>query len=184
MSTATPDWQPTLRGDRITLRPLRAEDHPALHAAASDPAIWAQHPEPNRHESAPFARYFAGALASGGSLVVVDHADGRLVGASRFYDWQPAAATVVIGFTFLARSHWGGATNGEMKRLMLAHAFRWARTVWFHVGPDNLRSQRALERIGARLDHEVPVTTGGKPDRRLVFRIDRPAGGGPAAADA
>lgn len=177
MTPASPDWQPTLRGDRITLRPLRADDFAALHAAANDPAIWAQHPEPDRHEAAPFARYFAGAMASGGALAVVDDADGRIVGSSRYYDWDPVEATVVVGFTFLARSHWGGATNGAMKRLMLAHAFRWARTVWFHVGPDNVRSQRALERIGARLDRVVPVTSNGKADRRMVFRVDRPASG-------
>jgi RimJ/RimL family protein N-acetyltransferase len=176
---APPDWQPTLRGDGITLRPLAAGDFAALYAAASDPAIWVQHPEPDRHLPAPFARYFAGALASGGALVVVDDADGRIVGSSRFYDWNPGEATVVVGFTFLARSHWGGATNGGMKRLMLAHAFRWARRVCFHVGPVNVRSQRALARIGARLDRVVDVTSQGKTVQRLVFHIDRPVDAGP-----
>ncbi len=184
MTTLDPDWQPTLRGNGITLRPLRADDLAALHAAASDPAIWAQHPEPDRHEPAPFARFFAGALASGGALVVVDQADGRVVGSSRYYDWRPAEATIVIGYTFLMRSHWGGATNGEMKRLMLAHAFRWARTVWFHVGPDNVRSQRALERIGARLDGVVTTPKNGKDERRMVFRCDRPDGAAPSAPSA
>jgi RimJ/RimL family protein N-acetyltransferase len=181
MAPTHPDWQPTLRGERITLRPLHADDFPALHAAADDPAIWAQHPEPNRHEEAVFRRFFAGALASGGALAVVDVATGQVVGSSRFYDWNPAEATVVIGFTFLARSQWGGATNGEMKRLMLAHAFRWARTVWFHVGPDNVRSQRALERIGARLDRVVTVPKNGRDERRMVFRCDRADGAAPTA---
>jgi RimJ/RimL family protein N-acetyltransferase len=72
MDEALPDWQPSLRGERIALRPLRAEDQAALHAAASDPAIWAQHPEPDRHEPEVFARSFAGAMHSGGALAVVD----------------------------------------------------------------------------------------------------------------
>ena len=177
MAELHPDWQPTLRGERIALRPLRAEDHAALHAAASDPAIWAQHPEPNRHEPEVFARYFAGAMQSGGALAIVDLATNAIVGSSRYYDWNPRDATVVVGYTFLARSHWGGATNGELKRLMLAHAFRWARTVWFHVGPTNLRSQRALERIGARFDRIVPLTVNGQPGQRMVFRVDRPQHG-------
>ena len=174
MAELHPDWQPTLRGERIALRPLHAADQAALHAAASDPAIWAQHPEPDRYEPEVFARYFAGALQSGGALVVVDLATNAIVGSSRYYDWNPSGATVIVGYTFLARSHWGGGTNGELKRLMLAHAFRWARTVWFHVGPDNVRSQRALERIGARFDRMAQLTVNGQPSQRMVFRVDRP----------
>ena len=42
-----------------------------------------------------------------------------VIGLSCYYDWNPADRSVVIGYTFLARSHWGGGTNREMKRLML-----------------------------------------------------------------
>jgi len=49
----------------------------------------------------------------------------------------------------LARSHWGGAFNREMKKLMLGHAFRFVKSVIFVVGPHNVRSQRAVEKIGA-----------------------------------
>jgi RimJ/RimL family protein N-acetyltransferase len=48
----------------------------------------------------------------------------------------------------LARSHWGGVFNREMKHLMLRHAFRFVKSVVFLVGPQNLRSQRAMEKIG------------------------------------
>ena len=50
---------------------------------------------------------------------------------------------IEIGWTFLARSHWGGTYNGEMKQLMLRHAFKFVNSVIFLVGPQNLRSQRA-----------------------------------------
>jgi RimJ/RimL family protein N-acetyltransferase len=64
---------------------------------------------------------------------------------------------VEIGWTFLARSHWGGRYNGEMKTLMLRHAFRFVGTVIFVIGTRNLRSQRAVEKIGA-------VRVGFRPD--------------------
>jgi RimJ/RimL family protein N-acetyltransferase len=67
----------------------------------------------------------------------------------------------------------GGAFNGEVKRLMIAHAFGFARTVWFHVSPGNVRSQRALERIGARLDRREMVPVGGVPSERMIYRVDR-----------
>ena len=167
-----PNWQPTLRGEHVQLRPVRADDLDALHAAAADPLVWEQHSERNRHERPVFERFFAGALACGGGLVALDAA-GQVIGSSRYYDWDPSDRSVVIGYTFLARAHWGTGANREMKRLMLDHAFRWAKTAWFHVSPGNVRSQRALERIGARLDRQQDVSVGGVMSPRMVYRIDR-----------
>lgn len=152
--------QPTLKGDLVELRPLRREDFDHLYDVASDPLIWEQHPRSNRHEEAVFRDFFREALASGGSLVVIDAATREVIGSTRFHAYDPDRREVEIGWTFLARSHWGGAYNGEMKRLMLDHAFRFADSVVFLVGPDNVRSQRAVEKIGARRDGTRPDASG------------------------
>jgi RimJ/RimL family protein N-acetyltransferase len=170
----SPDWQPTLRGDLVHLRLLRDDDLDALHAAAADPLIWAQHSEKDRHERPVFERFFARAMASGGALAVLDAATGRVIGSSRYYDWNPADRSVVIGYTFLERAAWGGTINRELKHLMLDHAFRFARTVYFHVSPGNVRSQKALERIGAVFDQAQDVMVGGVMSPRLIYRLDRP----------
>jgi RimJ/RimL family protein N-acetyltransferase len=143
------DLQPTLTGELVELRPLRPDDYEALYAVASDPLIWAQHPASDRHEETVFRDFFRDALASGGAFVVVDRSDGRVIGSSRYHAYDAARGEVEIGWTFLARSHWGGRYNREMKRLMLAHAFEHVNRVVFLVGPQNVRSQRAVERIGA-----------------------------------
>ena len=143
------DLQPVLSGDLIVLRPLHAEDYESLYAIAADPLIWAQHPASNRHESSVFQEFFRDALASGGALIALDRADGRVIGSSRYHGYDAVRSEVEIGWTFLARSHWGGRYNGEMKRLMLKHAFQYVERVIFLVGPHNVRSQRAVERIGA-----------------------------------
>ena len=171
-STSTAWLQPVLEGRTLQLRPLQADDFDALYAAAADPLIWAQHPEPLRYRRDVFATLFEGALASKGALLVMQRDSGRVVGTSRYYDWDADKGEVAIGYTFLTRDLWGGPANAEMKRLMLDHASRWARTVWFHVGPHNIRSQKALEKIGARYSHrESPVAD--EPSReRLVFRLD------------
>jgi RimJ/RimL family protein N-acetyltransferase len=162
------DLQPTLIGELIELRPLRPADFDALYAVASDPLIWEQHPNSDRYQPDVFAAFFRDALASGGALVAVDRTDGRVIGSSRFHGYDPARSEIEIGWTFLARSHWGGAYNGEMKRLMLTHAFRFVDSVIFVVGPNNVRSQTAVEKIGG-----VRVGTRTKPDGRedVVFRI-------------
>jgi RimJ/RimL family protein N-acetyltransferase len=145
------DRQPVLTGERLELRPLRAEDRDPLYAAASDPLIWAQHPVPDRWKPDGFQAYFDDALASGGALVAIDRSDGRVIGSSRFHGHDPQASEVEIGWTFLARPYWGGSWNGEMKRLMLDHAFRFVENVVLLIGPDNLRSRRAAEKIGGIL---------------------------------
>jgi RimJ/RimL family protein N-acetyltransferase len=142
------DLQPTLKGKVVTLRPLSADDFDALYAVAADPLIWEQHPARDRYQKGPFRALFRESLASGGALLVLDAHDGRAIGSSRFCGYDRERSEVEIGWTFLARSHWGGVYNGEMKRLMLDHAFRFVERVVFLVGPENIRSQRAIEKVG------------------------------------
>ncbi|MCU0636998.1 MAG: GNAT family N-acetyltransferase, partial [Gemmatimonadaceae bacterium] len=142
------ELQPTLVGTLVTLRPLVADDWPALFAAAADPAIWAQHPDHDRWKEEVFAGFFRGALDSGGAFAVLDTATGAIIGSTRYHGYDAERREVEIGWTFLARAYWGGRFNGEMKRLMLAHAFGWVDQVLFLVGLDNLRSQSAVLRIG------------------------------------
>ena len=81
--------------------------------------------------------------------MAIDAATDRAIGSSRFHGYNSQQSEIEIGWTFLARSHWGGLYNREMKHLMLRHAFRFVDTVVFLIGPDNIRSQRAVEKIGA-----------------------------------
>jgi RimJ/RimL family protein N-acetyltransferase len=162
------DLQPTLQGELVTLRPLRPEDYPALYAVASDPLIWEQHPNHDRYREPVFQEFFRGALESGGAFIVQDAKDGRVIGSSRYHGCDEKSSEVEIGWTFLARSHWGGVYNGEMKQLMLRHAFRFVDRVIFVIGSRNLRSQRAVEKIGA-------VRIASRPERggsdNYVFQI-------------
>ena len=159
------DYQPTLRGSLVEARPLRRGDAADLYSVAADPLIWEQHSDKTHHEEAGFAEFFRDSLASGGALLVTDVESQRAIGSSRFFGYSAARSEVEIGWTVLARSHWGGAYNGELKRLMLRHAFEFVDSVAFFVSPENIRSQRAVRKVGAVLT-EDPDTAG-----RLVYRI-------------
>lgn len=163
------DLQPHLMGDLVELRPLSHADFHDLYSVACDPLIWEQHPYSDRYQQDVFTRFFEDALASKGALLALDRKDNRVIGSSRFHHYDEANSEVEVGFTFLARSHWGGIYNGEMKRLMLQHAFRFVQSVVFVIGPNNIRSQRAVEKIGA-------VREGTRPDTRgkesVLYRID------------
>jgi N-acetyltransferase len=141
--------QPVLKGQLLELRPLRPEDFPDLYAVASDPLIWEQHPHNTRYQEEVFKKFFRDALASGGALIAIDSQTGRVIGSSRYDGYHKEKSQVEIGWTFLARSHWGGIYNGEMKRLMLEHAFKFVNNVVFVIGIQNFRSQKAVEKIGA-----------------------------------
>ena len=175
------DPQPCLTGDLLELRPLRAEDYRALFAVAADPLIWEQHPCKDRHQEEVFKVFFREALESGGALLALARKNGRAIGSSRFHGHDEGTSEVEVGWTFLARSHWGGAYNREMKRLMLCHAFRFVNSVVFLIELHNFRSQRAVEKIGG-------VRAGTRPDGRgresLVYRLEASAFarglGGPA----
>jgi RimJ/RimL family protein N-acetyltransferase len=147
----TMDLQPNLSGPTLDLRPLRADDRDALYRAASDPQIWAQHPVPDRYQRDSFDSYFDEALASGGALVVLDRATGTHIGSSRYSTKYVNDREIEIGWTFLSASHWGGAANRELKRLMITHALGFFDTVIFRIGEHNLRSRRAMEKIGGTL---------------------------------
>ena len=142
------DLQPTLEGQLVRLRPLRWDDWDALFDVASDRLIWELHPESDRYKEEVFRRYFDGAMESGGAFLILDAQDGRVIGSSRYYGYDEAKSEIEIGWTFLARSHWGGTWNRELKDLMLRHAFQFVQSVIFKVGPQNWRSQRAVEKIG------------------------------------
>jgi N-acetyltransferase len=147
------DLQPLLRSEHLVLRPLLPADREPLWAVARDPLLWDQHPDQTRHDRAGFERFFEAALA-GRALAVEDRRTGRVIGSTRYYEWDPARREVAIGFTFIARDCWGGPANREMKQLLVDHAAPHADRVWFHVGKHNLRSRRAMEKIGGRLVFE------------------------------
>jgi len=167
------DLQPTLQGELITMRPLEPDDFDAIYAAASDPLIWEQHPASDRYKPDVFRKLFKESLESGGCLVAIEGRDGSVIGWSRFHDYDEEASKVEIGWTFLARSYWGGAFNGEMKRLMMGHAFKFVNSCIFVIGTGNMRSQKAIEKLGGVREG---TTTNGSGTESFVYRIKRDQG--------
>jgi N-acetyltransferase len=163
------DFQPRLKSELLEIRPLAADDFDGLFGVAADPLLWEQHPEKDRWKSENFQAFFAESLESGGALTVVDNREGRVIGSSRYHGYDEYRSEVEIGWTFLARSHWGGVYNRDLKRLMLGHAFTFVDVVVFLVAPGNFRSQRAVENIGGE---PAESRRDGNGRRSLVYRID------------
>ncbi|MEM8683931.1 MAG: GNAT family N-acetyltransferase [Pseudomonadota bacterium] len=157
-----------LSGEQLDIRPLAETDWEALYAAASDPAIWAQHPASDRYLESVFRQYFDDAIASATAFVVVDRSSGSIIGSSRYHGYDADRSEIEIGWTFLTCDYWGGSVNRELKTLMLEYAFDFVDTVVFWVGDTNQRSRRALEKIGAR-QRDGLIERGGTP--HVVYEL-------------
>ncbi len=170
-----PDRQPVLEGELVTIRPSTAEDWDALFAVASDPLVWEVHPAHDRWQEPVFRAYFDGGMTSGGALTILDKATGAVIGSSRYDNWKPGADEIEIGWTYLARAYWGGTYNREIKRLMLDHIHRQVGTVVFTVGETNVRSRRAMEKIGGKLRPGLEYRLmAGEHKPHVIYEIRRP----------
>jgi RimJ/RimL family protein N-acetyltransferase len=167
--------QPTnLVSELVELVPLKQADFEELYAVASDPLIWEQHPNPDRYKKEVFEVYFKGAITSGGAFLIKDPSTNDILGCTRFYDFNETEKSVLIGYTFFARSCWGRGINHAVKHLMLDYAFQFVDKVIFHVGANNIRSQKAMEKLGAvNLGLEEVAYYGEATRTNIVYAIFR-----------
>lgn len=154
----TADWYaaPTLVGTRLRLTPLRLSDAADFVMALGEPAEAA---EVTAHLTYPTPDLPAGRRLVAAALTDPDRVPfaqrlattGELVGTTSFYEIAPQHRSLAIGHTWLAKPHWRTGLNTEAKVLMMGHAFEVLvalRVVW-HTDIRNLRSQAAIERLGA-----------------------------------
>lgn len=168
------ELQPTLKDNLLKIQPLMADDFEILYSVASDPLIWEQHPNRDRYKRPVFETFFKGAMESGAAFLVLDNKTGEAIGSSRFYDLNVEDKSIAIGYTFLAKNHWGGTYNRALKTLMLNHAFAFFDKVILHIGASNIRSQKAIEKLGATKIGEIEMEYYGEASRlNFVYRIDK-----------
>lgn len=143
-------WQPhNLANSVVKLVPLTTNDFEALFAVASDPLIWEQHPASNRYQREIFQDFFDSAIESKGAFLIVNPETDAVIGSTRFYNYCEEESKIIIGYTFYAREYWGGTHNPACKKLMMEYAFRFVDTVTFEIAAVNIRSQRAIQKLGA-----------------------------------
>ena len=171
--------QQALENERAILMPLEEKDFDLLYLAASDPEIWKQHPNKDRWKKDVFLRFFEGAMASKGAFKIFDKTTGEIVGSTRFYDYNADDDSIFIGYTFYKASSWGTGINQSVKKMMLDYIFQFISKVYFHIGSDNIRSQKAISRLGAVKVDEVSVAYyGEEPKLNFVYRISKPLNNG------
>jgi RimJ/RimL family protein N-acetyltransferase len=163
-----------LQNELITLVPLQENDFEALYQVANDELLWEQHPNKLRYQRAVFQNFFQGAIESKGAFFVRDTQTNEPIGSSRFYDYDEKTNSILIGYTFISRKYWGKGFNKALKKLMIDYAFQYVDIIYFHIGANNIRSQKAIEKIGAVKIDEIEVTYYGEDSKlNYIYRINK-----------
>ncbi len=170
------DIQPTLEHEHVILQPLEAEDFEDLYQVASDPKIWEQHPNKDRWKKEVFEVFFDGAMKSGGAFKIIEKPGGKVIGSTRFYDYNAQDEHILIGYTFYGRPYWGKGINHTVKTLMLNYIFQFVSKVYFHIGAENVRSQIAISRLGTtKIGEELVAYFGESPKLNYVYALTKEA---------
>ncbi|WP_312819437.1 GNAT family N-acetyltransferase [Kaistella carnis] len=166
--------QPTLENENIKLIPLQESDFERLFVVASDPEVWAMHPNKERYKREVFQNFFTGALESKGAFLIIDKNSGEVLGSTRFYDFNEKDKSIFIGYTFYGTKSWGKNINASVKKMMLDYIFQFVDKVIFHVGADNIRSVKAMNKLGAENLGEEEVAYFGEASKmNVVFQIKK-----------
>jgi N-acetyltransferase len=145
-----------LEGRLVALVPLERAHAEGLARAGADPEIWrfmTVGPRGTLPAMVDLIDLLLQRQADGTDLAftVVDRVDGSPIGMTRYLEIERAHRRVEIGGTWYAPAYQRTPVNTECKRLLLGHAFdvEGAQRVQFKTDLRNIRSQRAIERIGA-----------------------------------
>ena len=163
-----------LQNNVVVLKPLQRQHFDSLFLVASDKLLWEQHPNPERYKLDHFTTFFEGALASDNAFLIFEKSTNEIIGCTRFYDYNEADKSVFIGYTFIARKFWGKGLNQQVKKVMIAHAFKNIDKILFHIGSENTRSQIAISRTGAiKIAEQLVEYFGEPPKLNFVYEISK-----------
>ena len=146
------NFKSNFENDSISLLQIKKESFEELYLVASNPVIWEQHPESDRWKKEKFSIFFENGIQNKfGFLLIFDKCKKEIIGSTRFYSYDEEEQAIRIGFTFIAQKYWGTSINLQVKKMMLDYTFKFLDKVYFDIGINNVRSRKAVEKLGARL---------------------------------
>ena len=136
-----------LEDETIKLVQVEKKHFSDLYNVAKDPKLWDQHNAKDRWQKEIFSKFFNKGLDNeNGLLAIIDKKNNEIIGSTRYY---PHKEKLSIGYTFISRKYWGTSTNFQVKKLMLDHAYQFTDEIYFHIWSNNIRSQKAVQKLGA-----------------------------------
>ncbi|ARK20302.1 N-acetyltransferase [Sporosarcina sp. P26b] len=144
-----------LPGVHVTLRPMKKDDVEALYSVAQDDRIWTYMTNPMKTRL-DMEKYIQAALrtkdlGSEYPFVIIHNESGKIIGSTRLMDIVLSHKRLEIGNTWLHPEFWQTSVNTECKYLLFTYCFEELQLnrVQLKTDHENIRSQQAIERIGA-----------------------------------
>lgn len=147
-----------LEGQSVQLIPLEIDQFDELVAASSDPVVWEHLAIEGYKEDilrkALFEAIQERNLGNAYPFVIISKEDNRIIGSTRYFDIHVEHRKLEIGWTWIQKDFWGSGINTEIKYIMLKYAFEHINVsrVQIKTGDTNIRSQRAIEKLGAKFE--------------------------------
>ena len=146
------EFKKELENKNFIIKQLKNRDFNLLYNIGKNKKIWEQHPENDRWKKEKFNNFFDNGIKNEfGFYGIFDKSNNNIIGSTRFYSYNKKENSIKLGFTFLTPEYWGADTNLQIKTLMLGYAFNYVENVYFDIGKNNIRSRKAIEKIGATL---------------------------------
>ncbi|MEO7978008.1 GNAT family N-acetyltransferase [Flavobacterium sp.] len=162
-----------LEDDIVKLIPLQRNHFDKLYKVASDPLIWELHPIKNRYKKEIFIPFFDAAVNSESAFLISHKDTNEVMGTTRLYDYNFEKSSIAIGFTFTGRKFWGGCYNSAIKKLLIDYVFQYVDSILFHVGSENIRSQKAVLKLGALKINEINFPHNGTDIRHFEYELKK-----------
>lgn len=166
--------QPTLESALVCIRPMVKEDFEELYRIASDSLIWEQHQNSDRYTLEKFRLFFDQGIAGKSAFTISDKNTNQIIGSSRYKVINEEEGVIEIGWSFLARSFWGGNYNKAFKKLMVNYALNSYKKVVFYVHLNNYRSQKAMKKLGGRIWKEGSAIWIRPSAETLTYVLEQP----------
>lgn len=142
----------------VKMEPMSIQHKDDLHEVACDGELWKIRVTsvPTREETESYILSALDGQKAGHMLpfIVREVSTGKIIGTTRYHDIVSSVARLEIGYTWYAASYQRTHVNTTCKLMLLRHAFDYLGTqlVGWRTDNYNVRSQRAIERLGAKLD--------------------------------
>ena len=152
------DIKDKLENKNFILKLLNNNDFDLLYNIGKNKKILEQHPENDRWKKEKFNIFFNKGIENKFGLYgIYDKSKNTIIGSTRYYSYSKKKKSIKIGFTFLTPEYWSSDTNLQIKTLMLGYAFKYVENIYFDIGKNNIRSRKAIEKIGATLHLDADI---------------------------
>lgn len=149
-----------IENNLILLRKITWADFEDLFSIAKNKIIWEHYPNKEIYKKKYFSLFFEEAIRCENCYIILLKENNQIIGSTRFYIGEKNK--LIIGYTFLNPKYWGKKINFEVKKLMINHAFEFFNQVNFVIASTNIRSLKAVEKIGAVKTNKLKKTYSNK----------------------